>query len=99
MRTAERKMELGLIAPRNAAWQNVVAGMSKGFVTFLRRILNRVSANSLIEMDDRQLADIGVTRLDLERALNTGLLEDPTTHLAHAAKARAPARFTNLRKP
>ncbi|MBB3944886.1 uncharacterized protein YjiS (DUF1127 family) [Rhizobium skierniewicense] len=89
MRTAERKMELGLIAPRIATFEQVVAGAGKGFVTFLRRIANRMAANRLLDMDDHQLADIGLTRSDLKTALDTGLLDDPTTRLARCARMAA----------
>lgn len=89
MRTAERKMELGLIAPRTATFEQVATGVSKGFVTFLRRISNRLAANRLVEMDDHQLADIGLTRRDLKTALDTGIMEDPTTRLARMAKMAA----------
>ncbi|MBN7807390.1 MULTISPECIES: DUF1127 domain-containing protein [Agrobacterium] len=89
MRTAERKMELGLIAPRAASFEQAAAGVGKGFVTFLRRIANRIAANRLVEMDDHQLADIGLTRSDLRSALDTGIMEDPTTRLARIARMAA----------
>ncbi|XUY27233.1 DUF1127 domain-containing protein [Agrobacterium sp. rho-8.1] len=89
MRTAERKMELGLIAPRTATFEQVVAGAGKWSLMVLRRIANRIAANSLLEMDDHQLADIGLTRGDLKKALDTGLMDDPTTRLARCARMAA----------
>jgi len=89
MRTAERRMELGLIAPRAASGQQVVESVRKGFVTFLRRIANRMKANRLMEMDDHQLADIGLTRSDVRTALNLRLTDDPTTQLARCARMAA----------
>lgn len=89
MRTAERKMELGLLAPRTATFEVVAASVGKGFHTFLRRISNRIAANRLNEMDDHQLADIGLTRHDLRNALDMGLTSDPTTRLAHYARMAA----------
>jgi uncharacterized protein YjiS (DUF1127 family) len=89
MRTAERKMELGLIAPRTATFEQVVAGAGKGFLMVLRRIANRIAANSLLEMDDHQLADIGLTRGDLKKALDAGLMDDPTARLARCARMAA----------
>jgi uncharacterized protein YjiS (DUF1127 family) len=86
MRTAERKMELGLIAPQAAMGRQVAHSVVKGFVTFLRRIVNRTKANSLLDLDDHQLADIGLTRSDVRKALNLGLREDPTTRLAQLAR-------------
>ena len=98
MRTAERKMELGLSIPTQGAWLRVVSGVSKGAQTVLRHILNRIAANGLSEMDDKQLTDIGLTRADVMNALDAGLLEDPTTYLAKAAQLRARNRFARLRK-
>lgn len=89
MRTAERKMELGLFAPRAATFEVVVGSAFKGFLTILRRIANRIAANRLNEMDDHQLADIGLTRSDLKNAFDTGLTSDPTTVLAHCARMAA----------
>lgn len=89
MRTAVRKMELGLFAPRAATLDVVVTSVAKGFRTFLRRIANRIAANRLSEMDDHQLADIGLTRSDLKNALDTGLTSDPTIRLAHCARMAA----------
>lgn len=89
MRTAERKMELGFIAPRLTSFEVVRTGAVKGFVTFLRRIGNRLQANRLLDMDDHQLADIGLTRGDLKDALDTGIMDDPTTRLARLAKMAA----------
>lgn len=89
MRTAERRMELDLIAPRAAVGQRAAASVGKGFVTFLRRIGNRIKANRLMDMDDHQLADIGLTRNDVRSALNLGIAEDPTTQLARLARMAA----------
>ncbi|UHS55719.1 DUF1127 domain-containing protein [Agrobacterium vaccinii] len=89
MRTAERKMELGFLAPRATSFEAATMGAVKGFVTFLRRIGNRVQANRLLEMDDHQLADIGLTRGELKNALDTGLMDDPTTQLARCARMAA----------
>lgn len=89
MRTAVRKMELGLVAPRAASAHTLAADATKGFVTFLRRIGNRFKANQLLEMDDHQLFDIGLTRSDVRDALNAGIADDPTTRLAKIAKMAA----------
>jgi len=50
-------------------------------------------------MTDQQLADIGLVRSDVVNALEVGLLDDPSLHLARAAKTHAGTRFTRLRKP
>ena len=60
-----------------------------------RAIRNRLSANSLYEMDDRQLEDIGITRHDLVMALErSGVLDDPSLLLSRAARIRSRTRFS-----
>jgi len=60
----------------------------------LRSVANRQVANSLGELDDHLLADIGLVRSDLSDALNkTGPFDDPTPALSHAARSRAWRRF------
>ncbi|MGF0537174.1 DUF1127 domain-containing protein [Agrobacterium sp. ES01] len=54
--------------------------------TFRRLIENRSAVMQLSELDDAHLADIGLTRQDLNRVINTaGLLDDPSRMLANAA--------------
>ncbi len=98
MRTAERRMELGLIAGRLSFWQNLAAGVQAIPARFLRLVANRMSAKRLHDLDDYQLADIGLVRSDVDAALETGLLDDPTAQLAHAARLRAPKRFETIRR-
>lgn len=97
MRTAERKMELQLTAPHVSFWSR--AGVTReGVFKLLRSIANRSAVNKLTEMDDYQLADIGLARSDVMDALEMGLLDDPALHLARAAKMRAGTRFVRLRR-
>jgi uncharacterized protein YjiS (DUF1127 family) len=59
-----------------------------------RAICNRVASNSLYELDDRQLDDIGISRHDVVVALErTGVLDDPSLLLSRAARERARTRF------
>lgn len=96
MRTAERKMELQIIAP--AIWLETRWTMAINRVAKLARsIMNRLAVNKLTEMTDQQLADIGLVRSDVTKALEIGLLDDPTLQLARAAKMRASSRFTRIR--
>lgn len=93
MRTAERKMELQMLAPAvslKTRWNTAFHRVAK----LARSIINRLAANKLTEMTDQQLADIGLVRSDVMSALETGLLDDPTLYLARAAKMRAGSRFT-----
>ncbi len=98
MRTAERKMELQIIAPAislETRWTMAVNRVAK----LARSIMNRLAVNKLTEMTDQQLADIGLVRSDVTKALEIGLLDDPSLHLSRAAKTHAGTRFTRLRKP
>jgi len=52
-------------------------------------IVNRYNVKALDELDDYQLADIGLTRDDLREAFRTPLLTDPTLKLASASGGRA----------
>ena len=45
---------------------------------------SRAAITSLRDLDDTQLADIGLTRNDVERALDTPLTMDPSQHLLRA---------------
>lgn len=62
-----------------------------------RALRNRLASNRLSELDDRELADIGLTRSDVVTALErSGLLDDPSRMLANAARERARTRFSRL---
>lgn len=55
---------------------------------------NRLASNSLHDLDDRQLDDIGLTRHDVVMALDrSGVLDDPSLLLSRAARERARTRF------
>lgn len=58
----------------------------------LRAAKNRHSARMLARLDDRQLADIGITRSDLRDAYAEPLWEDPTSVLARRAAERRASR-------
>ena len=59
-----------------------------------RAFRNRLAANSLYDLDDSQLADIGITRHDVVMALDrSGVLDDPSRLLAGVARQRSHTRF------
>ena len=58
----------------------------------LRAAKNRHSASMLARLDDRMLADIGLTRSDLRDAYAEPLWEDPTSILARRAAERRMSR-------
>ncbi|TRL39141.1 DUF1127 domain-containing protein [Rhizobium straminoryzae] len=64
---ARRTPDLGLLTDVIAAATNV-----------LRVFRNRKALNQLSELEDHQLADIGLTRRDVDIAMNqTGAFDDP----------------------
>lgn len=65
-----------------AAFAIVLTGMRK----FVRLLKNRRNARMLAGMDDRMLADIGLTRSDLRDAYAQPLWRDPTDVLAGRAR-------------
>ncbi|WP_457935558.1 DUF1127 domain-containing protein [Mesorhizobium sp. 10J20-29] len=66
-------------------------------VKFLRAWKNRRAFYRLGEMSDAELADIGLTRADLNVAIDLPFGSDPTSHLGSMAETRrveALARLT-----
>jgi uncharacterized protein YjiS (DUF1127 family) len=59
---------------------------------FVGRIRNRRAANQLSRLDDRMLADIGLTRSDLRDAYAEPLWHDPTDILARRVAERRSSR-------
>ena len=57
-------------------------------VNFLRAWKNRRAFYRLGEMSDSQLADIGLTRADLNVVVGLPFSADPTAHLGSMAEAR-----------
>jgi uncharacterized protein YjiS (DUF1127 family) len=66
----------------------VGAGVAGGFSKIARALKNRREAATLAGMDDRMLADIGLTRSDLRDAYSEPLWHDPTDVLAQRAAER-----------
>ena len=71
-----------------AVGSRVTAGLAK----IARALKNRRDAASLAGMDDRMLADIGLTRSDLRDAYSEPLWHDPTDVLAQRAAERRGSR-------
>jgi uncharacterized protein YjiS (DUF1127 family) len=62
------------------------AALANGLRTVARALKNRRDATLLAGMDDRMLADIGLTRSDLRDAYAEPLWRDPTDMLAGRAR-------------
>jgi len=65
----------------------------RGFKQFADRFRNRRDAMRLAELDDRMLADIGLTRCDLRDAYAEPLWRDPTDVLARRSAERRFGRY------
>jgi uncharacterized protein YjiS (DUF1127 family) len=62
-----------------------VVALAAGLARWLK---NRAAAAKLARLDDRMLADIGLTRSDLSDAYSQPLWHDPTDMLARRARER-----------
>ncbi|MEA3535829.1 DUF1127 domain-containing protein [Rhizobium sp. CC-YZS058] len=59
---------------------------------------NRRKTARLTELTDNQLADIGLTRVELRDALSASLLQDPSGALTIAARNRAALFYREARR-
>lgn len=98
MSTTNCGTELDLVHERRGTESRLAIVLTR-LKSVWRAVSNRVAANSLSEMDDHQLDDIGLTRHELMSALSdTSALEDPTLLLARSARERARGRFQRPRR-
>ncbi len=65
---------------RAGAW--AVMSVLGRAIRMVRTLHHRRQINELMSYDDRMLRDIGVTRLDLHRALSGPLASDPSRELS-----------------
>jgi uncharacterized protein YjiS (DUF1127 family) len=84
-----------LSAPQSSSFALILAGFAAAVRKIGQALKNRHDTAMLAELDDRMLADIGLTRSDLNDAFSAPLWSDPTDVLAERAlerrKHRAPA--------
>lgn len=95
MRMNERMTQLGMLgAPRGTTFS---ARLNARIVALWRALKNRVALNPLLDLDDQQLDDIGLTRRDVEQALtHSGVLDDPYRHLSAARQRGRRAYMLSL---
>lgn len=81
----------------------IPARLAKMTVQLIRSIYNRFEVLQMLEMDDRMLRDIGLTRGDVTSALSSPTMMDPSTRLRIFAverragnRAQARERLTEL---
>ncbi len=97
MSANERMTELGLAgATRNTTF---FARLNVRFADLWHGLKNRIALNPLLDMEEHQLADLGLTRGDVEQALNrSGVLEDPYSKLNAARQRGRRAYFLSLER-
>src|SRR5262245_29365579 len=82
--------------PISSPGTQLIAAIARAWVLALRRIAqawrNRRDAAALANLDDRMLADIGITRSDVRDALAEPLWHDPTDLLRTRALERRLSR-------
>jgi uncharacterized protein YjiS (DUF1127 family) len=76
--------------PSLAAWlvHSVAGSVGNGMRSLLQTIKNRRDATILAGMDERMLADIGLTRGDVRDAISEPVWRDPTAVLVSRAHER-----------
>ena len=84
-----------------APWARALAALAgragRGLKRIAERIKNRRDAMRLVDLDDRMLADIGITRSDLRDAYSGSPWRDPSELLARrATERRVRSRRTEL---
>jgi hypothetical protein len=79
------------IAAQVSGW---VATISKPFMVWS----NRRQVGGLMDLDERMLADLGLTRGDIAASLATPFLDDPSRHLTNLAHERRNARRAQARE-
>lgn len=89
--TAKQPHPLGL--------SSIVSAILAGLQTVARAMKNRRDASLLAGMDDRMLADIGLTRSDLHDAYAEPMWRDPTDLLAGRACEKRRYRQSGLATP
>ena len=85
-------MSIAAAAPLRRALTAAGGSLFRRLAQFGRAVKNRRAAASLGSLDDRMLADIGITRSDLRDAYSEPLWHDPTDVLAWRAAERRRTR-------
>ena len=90
-------LSLAATAPLGRALAAAGGSLARRLGQVARALRNRRVAGSLAGLDDRMLADIGITRSDLRDAYAEPLWHDPTDVLAWRASERRRSRPARLR--
>lgn len=85
--------------PAFSGFSSIISMIVAGFQNVARALKHRHDAGLLAGMDDRMLADIGLTRSDLRDAYAEPLWRDPTEMLAGRACDKRKYRQADLVGP
>lgn len=85
-------LSIAAASPVARLFKAVAAGATRLFQRVARALKNRRDAGMLSGLDDRMLADIGLTRGDLRDAYAEPLWHDPTDVLARRSAERRTSR-------
>ncbi|PYE46494.1 uncharacterized protein DUF1127 [Rhizobium sp. PP-WC-2G-219] len=94
MRTPDTALDLTL-AGKPAVLR--LSALTQGLMTVWRLLKNRRATGHLHDLDDRQLADIGLSRNDVRDATMSAFFEDPSRHLTRAARERVNHYYRDAR--
>ena len=83
-------LKLGSSVPRLSDWRPLNSGL-QAIAGLIRAIRHRRELMRLAECEDYILADVGLSRDDVQAALSAPFWRDPTRHLAYPAHARSTA--------
>jgi|EndMetStandDraft_3_1072993.scaffolds.fasta_scaffold206956_2 uncharacterized protein YjiS (DUF1127 family) len=93
MSTADQIIASGICQPEKRVELRNISRFGMRVNMVWRNLVTRFQVNRLTDLDDRMLADIGIVRQDVLKALNVGLLDDPAQQLIKAAEVHATQRF------
>ncbi|MCZ8179865.1 MAG: DUF1127 domain-containing protein [Rhizobium sp.] len=101
MRTNDRIFDFDLDLAADQPNQTFAARLARlnAWLGSLRIALrNRLAANSLADLDERLLNDLGLTRGEVQDVLRRhGYADDPSQHLTRLARRRAERSLRGLR--
>jgi uncharacterized protein YjiS (DUF1127 family) len=99
MRTTETALDATLAGtPAGLRLADMGAKVTTAFATVWRLLKNRRASARLHDLDDRQLADIGLIRSDLHDAATFAYSEDVARYLTQVSRMRADAYYRDVRK-
>lgn len=101
MRTNDRILDFDLTLAVDRPNRTLAARLTRlqaWYRSHLVALQNRLAANSLADLDERLLNDLGLTRGEVQDVLRRhGYADDPSQHLTRLARRRAERSLRGLR--